>query len=129
VVAYLWDFGDGAGSTSSSPRHTYAGVGLFNVKLTVTDDDGAQRSVTRQVPTLDLSGTVDKQNGQVVVDLRWVGARTSNVDVFRNNKRLLVTANDGAYTDITGFVGSGSVTYRVCEASRSVCTQTVTLRY
>ncbi|WP_235565284.1 PKD domain-containing protein [Lysobacter sp. Root494] len=129
LVTHAWDFGDGTSSTSATPSHTYATLGLWTVRLTVTDDDGAQRSVTRNVPTLNLTGTVDESTGTVNVDLRWVGAQTSSVDIFRNNTRATVTANDGAYLDATGLSGSGTLTYRVCEASRAVCTQTITLTY
>lgn len=129
IVAHAWEFDDGATSTSTSPVHTYAAVDLWDVRLTVTDDDGAQRSLVRRVPTLNLTGTVNRIGGLVSVDLAWVGAQTGNVDVFRNNSRVTVTANDGAYTDATGLSGSGTLTYRVCEASRAVCTQTITLAY
>jgi len=42
IVSYAWDFGDGSGNTSgaSTVKHTYAGVGGFNVTLMVTDDEG-----------------------------------------------------------------------------------------
>jgi hypothetical protein len=30
---YLWDFGDGNGSTEKNPLHTYAATGTYNVKL------------------------------------------------------------------------------------------------
>lgn len=129
IVAHAWEFGDGTTSTSATPSHTYASVGLWTVRLSVTDDDGAQRSVTRRVPTLNLTGTVNESSGTVNVDLRWTGAQTGSVDVFRNNSRVVVTANDGAYVDATGLSGSGTLTYRVCEASRAVCTQTITLTY
>ncbi|MFW5776244.1 MAG: PKD domain-containing protein [Spirochaetota bacterium] len=39
IVAYAWDFGDGATSTDESPQHTYTTAGSFIVSLTVTDDD------------------------------------------------------------------------------------------
>jgi hypothetical protein len=40
VVAWSWDFGDGATSSASSPAHTYTQAGDYSVTLTVTDDDG-----------------------------------------------------------------------------------------
>jgi PKD repeat protein len=41
VVAWSWAFGDGTTSTLQNPSHTYATGGLYDVSLTVTDDDGA----------------------------------------------------------------------------------------
>ncbi|MBM9513505.1 PKD domain-containing protein [Desulfogranum marinum] len=39
IVSYAWDFGDGTGS-GITPSHTYNLPGIYNVTLTVTDDDG-----------------------------------------------------------------------------------------
>jgi hypothetical protein len=49
VASWLWNFGDGASSTQQSPSRTYAAAGTYSVALTVTDDDGASGSTTRQV--------------------------------------------------------------------------------
>ncbi|MFU8826670.1 MAG: S8 family serine peptidase, partial [Brevefilum sp.] len=40
IVEWLWDFGDGASSTAQNPTHTYSGAGIYEVSLTVTDNDG-----------------------------------------------------------------------------------------
>ncbi|HRI60022.1 MAG TPA: PKD domain-containing protein, partial [Saprospiraceae bacterium] len=37
ALSYLWDFGDGAGSTVASPAHTYAVSGNYAVKLFATN--------------------------------------------------------------------------------------------
>ena len=42
VVAWAWEFGDGSTSTDRNPSHAYAAGGTFTVRLTVTDDGGAQ---------------------------------------------------------------------------------------
>lgn len=39
ATSYMWDFGDGATSTETSPVHTYAGDGDYTVTLTATDDN------------------------------------------------------------------------------------------
>lgn len=44
IVAYEWDFGDGATGTGSNPSHSYAAEGSYNVTLTVTDNDGVKDS-------------------------------------------------------------------------------------
>lgn len=41
IVAWFWDFGDGASSTARDPMHRFAGDGLFLVRLTVREDHGA----------------------------------------------------------------------------------------
>jgi len=49
IVSRLWDFGDGATSQEIAPRHTFATTGDFQVRLTLTDDGGAQASRTLTV--------------------------------------------------------------------------------
>jgi PKD repeat protein len=44
VVSWVWDFGDGATSTEQNPVHSYAEPHRYDVRLTVTDDDGATSS-------------------------------------------------------------------------------------
>jgi PKD repeat protein len=46
--SYVWDFGDDATSTSTSPVHTYSGDGTYSVKLTATNASG-ESSVTQNV--------------------------------------------------------------------------------
>jgi len=44
IIAYLWDFGDGANATEMTTTHAYADHGFYTVKLTVTDNKGVQAS-------------------------------------------------------------------------------------
>jgi PKD repeat protein len=46
IIAYDWDFGDGAGSQEVVPVHTYEVPGFHVASLTVTDDQGAVSSTT-----------------------------------------------------------------------------------
>ena len=41
VAAYSWSFGDGGSAIGSTVTHTFASVGTYTVRLTVTDNDGA----------------------------------------------------------------------------------------
>jgi Zn-dependent metalloprotease len=66
IVSWLWDFGDGNTSTAQNPSHTYATYGTYTVTLTVTDDDDATGSVSKDVtltaptpPTAGFTYTTD----------------------------------------------------------------------
>ncbi|GLQ87769.1 PKD domain-containing protein [Dyella flagellata] len=49
VVSSSWDFGDGSTATDTSPSHTYAAAGTYNVTLTVTDNGGMTGTKTSAV--------------------------------------------------------------------------------
>ena len=45
-LSYRWDFGDGAGSTATNPRHQYTKLGTYSPKLVVVDVNGCKDSLT-----------------------------------------------------------------------------------
>ncbi|HZJ06798.1 MAG TPA: PKD domain-containing protein, partial [Nocardioidaceae bacterium] len=49
IVSYNWDFGDSTLGSGANVQHAYTGPGDYQVKLTVTDDDGAASSKTTTV--------------------------------------------------------------------------------
>jgi hypothetical protein len=54
--SYAWDFGDGATSAETNPSHIYEAIGcgttVFDVTLTVTDDNGCSSSASEVVNVL-----------------------------------------------------------------------------
>lgn len=40
IVSGYWDFGDGTNGTGTRPTHMYTEAGIFNLTLTITDDEG-----------------------------------------------------------------------------------------
>jgi leucyl aminopeptidase len=67
IVARSWDFGDGSSSIDTSPSHSYAAGGSYQVTLTVTDDDGDSGSRSRTVLASPGGGAL--QNGIAVSGL------------------------------------------------------------
>ena len=62
---FLWDFGDGTGSTSSNPTHTYTDIGNFDVTLTVNTNI-EQCDVTQTFS--NMVSIENKQNVQFSID-------------------------------------------------------------
>lgn len=47
ITEWKWDFGDGNSSTEQNPTHIYRTAGSFTVTLTITNDVGCKRLITK----------------------------------------------------------------------------------
>lgn len=134
IATYTWSLGAGTSMTGAKAQYTYGSGGTYTVTLTVIDDRGASATVSQKVTvtagaTMSLSASPYKIKGFQHVALKWSGATSSKVDIWRNGKIVSITANDGAHTDKTGMKGSGTHTYNVCEAGTSTCSANVTATF
>jgi PKD repeat protein len=137
VVAWSWNFGNGASSTAQNPSVTYGAAGTYAVTLAVTDDDSATGEASENVTVTEpatggiiLSATGRKERGRQQVDLTWSGTTSGAVDIKRDG--AIVGANlpdTGEYTDPINVRGSGSYDYEVCEAGTDTCSNTVTVTF
>ena len=76
--------------------------------------------------TLEVTGY--KVRGLHKADLSWDGATTDQVEVYRDGVLIdTVDADAGGYTDDIDQRGSGTYTYRVCEADGGACSDEVTV--
>ncbi|MBN2092036.1 PKD domain-containing protein, partial [candidate division KSB1 bacterium] len=72
VLRYFWDFGDGQTSNEPKPQHAYSDNGTFQLKLTVSDDDGGQTtaektiSVTNVPPVAEAGGPYRARSNQEI---------------------------------------------------------------
>jgi peroxiredoxin len=53
ILAYEWQFGDGSTGTEEIATHTYSSFGVYEVRLTVTDDKGETDSTVHMVTVFD----------------------------------------------------------------------------
>lgn len=113
-------------------------AGTHTVVAAVTDSAGAvtrrQVTVNVVVPStepvgMSLSATGYKKKGIHHIDLKWTGATSTKVDVYRDGVRVSTTANDGAHIDVTNIRGGASYAYRVCEAGTTTCSNGVVVRF
>lgn len=85
IMSYTWEFGDGNTGTGSTVEHTYSEVGIYDVTLTVTDDDGATDNDTATVhvceinrpPIADAGG---QYFGYANEEIEFDGSNSTDVD-------------------------------------------------
>jgi hypothetical protein len=76
-------------------------AGSASITITVSDGSGGGGF------PISLTVVAYKVRGAQYADLAWSGATSTNVDVYRDGGFVMTTANDGAYTDVTGQKGGG----------------------
>jgi PKD repeat protein len=86
IATYEWDFGDGTTDTGATPSHSYAVTDVYDVVLTVTDNDGdIAKTATQAVigdginlpPTADPGGPYRALPG---VAVNFDGSGSSDAD-------------------------------------------------
>lgn len=131
ITGYSWTFGDGSSSTAQNPTHIYAAAGTYTVGLTVTDDDGANGSISKSVTVatapqpsdIVLNYTTVKYRNQLRVTLKWTGG-TPNYTVKRDGSTIATVSGT---TYLNTLTRKGTYTYQVCDANG--CSNVVTVAF
>ncbi len=59
IVSWYWGFGDENTSTEQNPVYRYADDGIYNVTLTVTDDDSATDTTSKEITVSNVAPTAN----------------------------------------------------------------------
>ena len=105
IVSYDWDFGDGIIGAGEITYHKYCEVGTYDVKLTVTDDDGLKGNITKSVDVLfanippSIPDIIGPSTGKPGVEYEYV---FNVLDPDGDDFRIWVEWGDG---NSTGWIG------------------------
>lgn len=86
IIDYEWDLDDGVTSTDANPSHTYSGIDVYDISLTVEDDLGCRDTLESQIevtgiPNSDFDFTEECRNDTAT----FTDLTTGNPDVYEWN--------------------------------------------
>ena len=76
IISYAWDFKDGSTGSGETISHTFSSAGSYNVELTVTDNEWASDSATKNI-TVTTASTIANLY-LVAEDGTYLGKLTTN---------------------------------------------------
>jgi len=85
AITWLWDFGDGTTSTLQNPAHTFPGVGVYTVSLTVTYGS-CSHTYSETIRVIDESPDISANTTVICkrqpVTFSAIGINTSNISSY-----------------------------------------------
>jgi predicted transcriptional regulator len=104
ITSYLWDLGDGTFIEGPTVTHIYRVPGIFNVTLTVTDDDGAVATARGAVQVLAFLPPPEKE--------AWIDSVTAK-ETVNQSEPTYVTVDVVRGGDVLDYVWTGTLTLEV----------------
>ena len=84
ATSYVWSFGDGTSSTATSPTHTFAAAGSYNVTLVASDGSNNRLEnaiITVAAPKPVISFSVSKSSGHAPLSVSF-SSKSSNTTSY-----------------------------------------------
>jgi len=117
IIAYQWDFGDGGSANGQKVSYSYDQAGTYTVQLTVTDDDNAtgtsSKDVTVTVPKISgLSPNSGPRGTEITISGRGFSADTTNdmVQFSSGTAKINTPVKSATKTSLTVDVPSDATT-------------------
>ncbi|MCK4614528.1 MAG: PKD domain-containing protein, partial [Thermoplasmata archaeon] len=89
VVEWYWDFGDEETSDEQNPKHKYSKSGDYEVKLTVTDNEGTEDSIEKTItvskapnkkPEVEITGPAEGQEVKAITTIKGKSSDEDGID-------------------------------------------------
>jgi len=120
-----------AKDAGAAGKDVYFGYGIVQAKDAVnylTQYGCAGNGSGGGTASITLTASVRYVGRTRYADLKWANATTTNVDIYRNNVKVLTTPNDGSQSNSP--TAKGTYSYKVCNAgSTTTCSPTVTVTF
>lgn len=120
IVAWRWEFSDGATATSKAVAHTFAALGAFTVKLVVTDNLGATGELVLTVRVQEPAALVPAESYWTWALVNSADRPDANCGAFQAaGLEIRITANSIEIIEGGGVGGSTSYTGTFAPATRA----------
>jgi len=103
------------------PAYTLTVTGLCQSNTPTPTPTGTPTATPTPTPAQIMLRAHERRVGpnRELVELRWIGANSARVDIFRNGAQIARVQNTGSYADVVS--RSGFFRYKVCEAGTQTC--------
>jgi len=124
IVSYSWNFGDGNTGTGIIITHTYSGIGLYSVILTITDSNGKKDYATVAI-------TVNEEPVPGIDNITVSANPESNVPGGISTISAIVTSVEGDVvadgTTVYFYTNSGTLSADSANTTNGIATVNLTL--
>lgn len=128
AISYLWNFGDGATSTSMTPSHTYLIAGTYTVSLIATNQFGCIDSktftsiVANQSPEVNFSANITAGCSALIVAFTDSSSSLQNADYFWDFGNGITSV---LQNPTNTFVNSGAYSISLLITNNNGCSDTL----